>query len=113
MIRLVSLSIIFSFQIWLAFYTALAQPGLCACWLIADVKNVHFHPPGLDPHKPHAHDYLFELYRVVPASVAPHLESARELIQRLAAHSLWRPITGGRVLAHGWRSIPEPPPPRT
>lgn len=112
MLRLVSLSIVFSFQIWLAFYTALAQPGLCACWLIADVKNVHFHPPGVDPHKTHAHDYLFELYHVQPASVAPQLESAHELMQRLAAHSLWRPTVGESVWAHGWRSIPEPPPPR-
>lgn len=112
MLRLAALSVAFSFQIWLAFYTALAQPGLCACWLIADVKQVHFHPPGVDPHKSHSHEYLFELYHVQPASVAPQLESARELIQRLAAHSLWRPSLSNSISAPSWLLIPESPPPR-
>lgn len=112
MIRLVTLSMAFSFQIWLALYTALAQPGLCACWLIVDVKHVHFHPPGVDPDKPHSHDYLFEQYHVLPASVAPQLETVSELIQKLAAKSLWRPTAGENFFAYGWRFVPEPPPPR-
>ncbi|MEK7787602.1 MAG: hypothetical protein AAB658_19530 [Chloroflexota bacterium] len=92
--------------------TAFAQPGLCPCWLMADIQAHHPHPGGyLD--RDHGHDYLNDLFSAGLAAVATlSLLPARTLIALLATGNLWRPIADHSSLAHGWVPALEPPPPR-
>ncbi len=99
-------------QFALAVYSSLAQPNLCACWLIEDVGRVHFHPADVDPDAPHSHEYLFDLYRVHPSSVAPAVLSPRELLLHLDAHSLWRRAPAEAISQSSWHPRVIPPPPR-
>ncbi len=92
--------------------TAFAQPGLCPCWLMADVQTRHPHLGG-DPGGDHGHDYLNDLFSAGLAAVATFsLIPARTLIALLATGNLWRPIADHSSFAHGWTPTLEPPPPR-
>src|SRR5574337_1976323 len=77
--------------VFLAGVTALAQPGLCPCWLVPDVRTDHPHPFA-HSERPHPHDYLLELFNAETAAVAPQLPiPARTLILVLAISGLlWR-----------------------
>jgi len=96
----------------LSLWLSLAQPGLCPCWMLADVTHHHPHPAG-NAHKPHSHDYLWELFRATLASVAPQVLSALALMLACLAACLWR-----RLLASGcpsnllWFAQVLLPPPR-
>lgn len=93
--------------------TALAQPGLCPCWLMQDVRAHHPHPDG-HPERSHAHDYLDDLFSAgTPALVNLSLITARSLLGLLALGSLWRAAANERLTASGWIMRLEPPPPRS
>ncbi len=92
--------------------TAFAQPGLCPCWLMADVQIYHPHPDG-NPDRDHGHDYLDDLFSAGLAAVATlSLIPAQTLIALLTTGILWRPIADNSTFAHGWTPSLEPPPPR-
>ena len=92
--------------------TAFAQPGLCPCWLMADVEIYHPHPDG-NPDGDHGHDYLDDLFSAGLAAVATlSLVPAHALIALLTAVQLWQPITHNSTFASGWTPSLEPPPPR-
>jgi len=92
--------------------TVLAQPGLCPCWLIPNVKVIHPHPAG-NANQPHGHDYLFEMlpaYAAVIANLA--VLPAWALILLLGMAGLWRRMS--HVALSGGDTAPRPPfpPPR-
>jgi hypothetical protein len=92
--------------------TAFAQPGFCPCWLMADIPAHHLHPSG-QPHQPHGHDYLDDLFSAGSAAVATlSFLPAHTLIALLTAVQLWRLITHTPTFAPGWTPSLEPPPPR-
>jgi hypothetical protein len=98
--------------IFLAAYMALAQPGLCTCWLIRDVHTYHPHLAA-DPERPHSHFYLIEFYNSqTVANAPPFLTPARTLILALALGGLWRRISHTTMFVAGWTSPPLIPPPR-
>ncbi len=69
--------------IFLASLTALAQPGLCPCWLLLHVEDYHPHPAGQTGQ--HSHDYLHELYQSQTAAWArPSLVPAAVFVLLLA-----------------------------
>ncbi len=98
--------------IFLAGFMALAQPGLCPCWLVRDVRLYHPHPGG-HPERPHSHGYLLELFNAESAAVASPLPiPARTLILFLALSTVWWCIGGYAPALTGWASPPSTPPPR-
>ncbi len=99
--------------LFLAGFMALAQPGLCPCWLMADVAANHPHPDG-HPERPHSHDYLFEMFASGLAAPPPRaVIPARLFVAHLASQGLLR-LTAieGLAPAIGWQAALEPPPPR-
>ncbi len=98
--------------IFLAGFTALAQPGLCPCWLVREVRIYHPHPDS-HPERPHPHGYLLELFNAeMGATVPPFPTPARTVIVSLAHGSLWRRIGGHAVSVVDWAAPPPMPPPR-
>jgi hypothetical protein len=97
-----------------ALYTALAQPGLPACWLerIPCESHPHFSPEQAG--HPHSHLYLLDL---VGSSVAPGLAALITPLSLLieiflAGQLLLIFETSSPRLGHLWKALPEPPPPR-
>lgn len=98
--------------IFLAGFTALAQPGLCPCWLVRDVRIYHPHPDS-HPERPHPHGYLLELFNAESAAVAPPLPiPARTLILFLALSTVWWCVGSYAPSLTGWAFPPSTPPPR-
>lgn len=92
--------------------TAFAQPGLCPCWLMADVAHYHPHPDG-HPEKLHAHNYLNDLFQsqvIVIATLT--FVTARMLIAILESQMRYALIHGDAAIPRGWVALIEPPPPR-
>ena len=98
--------------VFLAGLTTLAQPGLCPCWLIGDVRTNHPHF-DVHPERPHHHNYLFEMF---PAGVAvlskPNLLPAASLILLLGLAVLWQSRRDALVFSRPWAPVPLTPPPR-
>jgi hypothetical protein len=95
-------------------YTALAQPGLPACWLEREACEVHPHFGPYQATHPHSHDYLLDQAKASAAQGLPHLLAPLSLlIEILFLSRLLRPATSLPVAGQGWTSAPEPPPPRT
>ena len=99
--------------LFLAGFMALAQPGLCPCWLMEDVAANHPHPDG-HPERPHTHDYLFEMFASGLAAPPPRaLIPACLFVAHLASQGLFRLAATERTAqAIGWQPATEPPPPR-
>jgi len=98
--------------IFLAGYTSLAQPGLCPCWLMRDVRRYH---PHVDrhPEHPHSHGYLLDLFNAEAVAVAPSLPiPAQTLILLLALGGLWRRIGHLAESVTPWIAPPPTPPQR-
>ena len=96
----------------LAAFVALAQPGLCPCWLFADVGKYHPHPDG-HPERPHSHAYLFELYNSQTVASTPSLPTpARTLILFLVLSTVWWCVGNYAPSLTSWASPPSTPPPR-
>jgi hypothetical protein len=92
--------------------TVLAQPGLCPCWLIANVEDIHPHRAG-NASRPHDHEYLFEMFPSQPAAVldlAPN--PVGRLIEHLLNSSMWQASGKNDVRALAWSHAPPTPPPR-
>lgn len=76
--------------VFLAGYLSLAQPGICSCWLLQDVRHVHPHPAG-HADQPHSHDYLFEMFASAPALVPVlPLERPSVLLDLTSMRGVWR-----------------------
>ena len=98
--------------VFLASLIAVAPPGLCPCWLIADVRTYHPHPNGR-PERPHPHNYLFELFHSQTAAASPEpLIAIRDLVLALIGTGVWRRLSRQARPAHGWVMPPPTPPPR-
>jgi hypothetical protein len=100
------------FGAWIV-YTALAQPGLPACWLEEQACQVHQHFSQSLSETPHTHEYLSDLVKGTSAQGLPVLVLAISLlIARWFTSLLFRgsvsPSPGNRL----WLFPPEPPPPR-
>lgn len=95
----------------LSLWLSLAQPGLCPCWMLSDLEHNHPHPSG-HSHEPHAHDYVWELFRASLASVAPQVFSALALMLASLAACLWQALLSRkRLQAAAWfANVPLPPP---
>ena len=103
---------ILALLILLAALTAFTPPGLCPCWLVADVARYHPHPDG-HPEKPHAHNYLNDLFQsqvIVIATLT--FITARMLIAILESQMRYALIHGDAAIPRGWIAVLEPPPPR-
>lgn len=94
----------------LATLTAFAQPGLCPCWLMADVAQYHPHPDG-HPEKPHAHHYLNDLFQS-QVIVTLTFITAQMLIAILESQPRYALTLGDTAAPRGWVALIEPPPPR-
>lgn len=90
---------------------ALAPPGLCPCWLIADVRHIHPHPSG-EPDRPHPHDYLFEMFQTQPAHTSEPPLHPTALIEHLKDRSVWQAVGDYARVISGWSAAPPTPPPR-
>lgn len=102
----------FALLIVMAGYMSLAQPGLCSCWLIAEVKDIHPHPDG-QPDRPHDHRYLFEIFQAQNIAIANiYVVAVAVLIASLAGASLWHQMLDQAPGGNGWSSPPDIPPPR-
>jgi hypothetical protein len=98
--------------VFLAGFTALAQPGLCPCWLIGDVRDYHPHFNGR-PQRPHHHNYLFEMFPAGAAVLAePTLLPAASLILLLGLAALWQSRRDAVIFSRPWAPLPFTPPPR-
>lgn len=96
----------------LAIFIALAQPGVCSCWLMVDVAHNHPHPDG-HPERPHAHDYLADLFSAnVAITVLPFIFSILAFIASIYASALWQVVLASPFFNGGCRLGLEPPPPR-
>ncbi len=106
----------FAFRILMilwAGYTALAQPGLPACWLEAEACEVHPHFGPYQATHPHSHGYLLDQAKASAAQGLPHLLAPVSLlIEILFLSRLLRPVASLPVVAGAWAPLPEPPPPR-
>jgi len=97
---------------FLAGLIAVAPPGLCPCWLIADVRTYHPHPDG-QPDRPHTHDYLFELFHAQPVAALPGPPiTIGDLMLALIGAGVWRHLSHRAWPAQGWATPPPTPPPR-
>ncbi len=94
-------------------YTALAQPGVPACWLEAHPCEVHIHFSQHQAETPHSHGYLLDL---AGAQGAPGLANPVTpiglLIGLLFSSQVLRELAFPSLAAFLWKSPPEPPPPR-
>ncbi len=96
----------------LAGLMALAQPGICPCWLLADVEHLHPHPAG-HPERPHSHGYLSDLFMSgMPAVAEPTLVPAATLILALALAARWRTVSELSPAYWVWAASPRRLPPR-
>jgi len=96
--------------IFLIVLTTFAQPGICPCWLMLDVR--HPHPDG-HPEQKHPHDYLDDLFSAgTPAVATLLLVTAHTLIAVLALGKLWQSIAITLQSVSSWALMLEPPPPR-
>lgn len=90
----------------------LTPPGLCPCWLLAQVERTHVHPAG-DEHQSHSHDYLFDLFNTHSPVSAPKVNSAATVLAGLVAAVLQRVRPAPEYLGTAiWRAEAEVPPPR-
>lgn len=97
---------------WLfAGYLSFAQPGICPCWLIQDVRHIH---PHLDAHPelPHSHAYLFEMFSTMLSTPPPLPEPALELIGATSLTHLRRLLAEPLISGAIWAAPLSPPPPR-
>ena|SRR3989304_10459808 len=97
--------------IGLAVMVSLAQPGICPCWMLSDVRQLHPHLFN-QPQTEHSHQYLLEYNQTVMAQVVPALVPQVTLLVALLslAGLSWR-IESWVDLPAGWASSPESPPP--
>lgn len=92
--------------------TALAPPGLPACWLELEPCTLHPHPAH-HPDVPHSHEYLLEDVQAVPAAAVPSVViPAYLLIALLGQSSVWFKDRRVITLCSGWKCLVDPPPPR-
>ena len=77
-----------SFLYFLAFYTAIAQPGLPACWAMAEPCEVH--PHFGNAHVPHSHDYLIEMMQANAMVLLPLVALQSKLLISLLGS--WTPL---------------------
>jgi hypothetical protein len=97
-------------QAVLAGFLALAQPGLCPCWML---DHVHPHPFA-NADRPHSHDYLFWSYSSDTAESPPSLPTHDEVHARLLSSAdLWSEVVDLIPGAALWSAVPAPPPPRS
>jgi hypothetical protein len=96
---------------FMAGYLCLAQPGICPCWLLKDVHDIHPHPAG-HPEQPHSHDYLFEMFASAPA-LAPGLplEPPSVLLDLTSLRGVWRDHAEGYPGEESAGPSPPTPPP--
>lgn len=98
--------------VFLVSLTALAQPGLCPCWLMIDAQKYHPHP-GNDPEREHKHAYLADLFNADSVAVEPLTAVPISMLIALAmALALWRPLRHNLEFATGRTPALDPPPPR-
>jgi hypothetical protein len=98
--------------LWLC-YTALAQPGLPACWLQAKACQIHPHFTGEHAGGPHTHDYLFDLTKTIASSgLAVVLIPISLLIGIMLANLLHFITAYPPLIKRSWIALLEPPPPR-
>ncbi|MGQ0602028.1 MAG: hypothetical protein ACT4QE_10080 [Anaerolineales bacterium] len=98
--------------LFLSAVVAVTPPGLCSCWLIADVEQVHAHPAGDEDH-PHSHDYLFELFNTHLPATPPSVAAAAAVIAQLIGAALRLVLPRQVALgAARWSGSVELPPPR-
>ena len=106
-VRLLAVTVIL--QAVLAGFLALAQPGLCPCWML---NGVHPHPFA-HAELPHSHGYLFWWYASDTAQSPPSLPTPDEVHARLRSlGDLWSVVSAALLGAPLWSAPPSPPPPR-
>jgi hypothetical protein len=98
--------------VW-AGYTALAQPGIPACWLERHACEIHMHFSKEQADSPHSHGYLFDLASAEGASALPTLLIPVGLLLALLFGSLvLRELVSPTPAQALWESLVESPPPR-
>jgi hypothetical protein len=98
--------------IFLACYTALAQPGLPPCWLEAE-PCAHHHHVSQKPHSEHDHDYLrLQALSQTSVVILTSLVAASLLIVILGWTGITRIIGSVILTSKSWGLVPDPPPPR-
>jgi hypothetical protein len=98
--------------LFLAFYIALAQPGLPPCWM--EAKPCAHHPHfNVNPLSDHNHDYLrMDTLSLGAVVITTSLVPVSLLILSLWLTSITRMMTGVILISKSWRLAPDPPPPR-
>jgi hypothetical protein len=98
---------------FMAGFMSLAQPGICPCWLLNDVHDIHPHPAG-HPEIPHSHDYLFAMFASAPA-LPPSLplEPPSVLLDLASLRGVWRNHAEADLGQASTGPPPPTPPPET
>jgi hypothetical protein len=93
-------------------YTALAQPGIPACWMEASACEAHVHFNHHQAETPHSHDYLVDLAsgQGVPG-VAALLIPVNLLLDLIFGGLVLRAMLAPVLVIFVWNDHPEPPPP--
>jgi hypothetical protein len=93
-------------------YTALAQPGIPACWLEAHPCQIHIHFSHEQAAHPHSHDYLFDMAKADSPALPVLLIPISLLIELLFLIQIFQNTGIPTFNMRGWILLPEPPPPR-
>ncbi len=92
----------------------LMPPGLCPCWLNAEVERFHLHI-GKVTEEDHSHEYLNQLSETTVADThSIKILPARLLVALLIGMgALTRQLFAPAISFSGWYLLPPKPPPRS
>ena len=99
-----------------AVYTMAAPPGLPACWLEKVPCEFHTHFSQEQAETPHSHFYLYDLTLGMASQPYPFVfltSSLLLLLLSLSGAKLRQGQSSSHLIPPGWKSTPEPPPPKT
>jgi hypothetical protein len=97
----------------MAGYTALAQPGIPACWIEVNPCEIHPHFSRQHLENPHSHEYLYDLAKTNVVQVLPIILIPLSLLIEILSGTLLLPIAANSLESQlKWISLLKPPPPR-
>ena len=105
-------TVVLLLYLFLILLTAIAPPGMCACWLQPDLAENHMHLPGQQLVE-HHHDYLLKMNLSAGVGLQ-YLVIVPILLwlAALAAMTLTWLLEPAQFSYLDWRAAPSTPPPR-
>jgi hypothetical protein len=101
------------FILFLVIMTTFAQPGMCPCWLMPNVEEVHLHYPR-QAETQHDHEYLLEMFNANAFEILRvMLVPSSLLLTLIFTTAVSREFPLLAVVYGGWQKSPPTPPPRS